>query len=234
MSFDKSKDVELWQTWKRTQSPQDLDSLLKQMEPVIQREVGRWKRIAPEFLLNNEAKRLAIKAFENYDPNRQPPTALGTHVTNALLKLTRTAYARQSTLSIPEAKRLTFNNITKARVTLEEEFGRPPTLEELSDHMRLPPKRMQMLMVDVAKREFMESGEGPTFVQHTDDPEVMHLAWHDMSDMQKKIFEHRTGYNGAPVLSGTKIMRETGLSQGQLSHQIGKIKTLLSRAQTLR
>jgi DNA-directed RNA polymerase specialized sigma subunit len=234
MNETKSKDILLWEQWRRTGSQADLDTLLRQMEPILRREVGRWSRVAPVFLLENEAKRLAIKAFHDYDPNHVPPTALASHVTNHLMKLSRTAYARQSILTVPEAKRLDFNNINRERIRLEDQLGRPPSLEELADHVRLPPSRIQNLASEVAKREYMESGEGPSFVQHLDDPEVVHLAWHDMTPVQRQIFEHRTGYGGTPLLKGQAIMKATGLTQGQLSHQLGKIKEVLVKAQGLR
>lgn len=234
MNETKDRDIVLWEQWRKTRSPYDLDVLIAQMAPILRREVGRWSRIAPVWLLENEAKRLAIKAFEDYDPKRSPPTALGTHVTNHLLKLSRTAYSRQSTLTVPEAKRLTFNGVQRQKSMLEDQMGRSPTMEELADHMRLSPARLHSLMTEVSKREYMESGEGPSFVQHTDDPEVVHLAWHDMSPVQRQIFEMRTGYNGTTILPGSKIMKATGLTQGQLSHQVGKIRATLVRAQALR
>lgn len=234
MHETKSLDLILWERWNRSKSPQDLDLLLKQMEPILRREVGRWSKIAPTFLLENEAKRLAIKAFNDYNPNHVPPTALGSHVTNHLMKLSRTAYARQSILTVPEAKRLNFNSINRERIRLEDHLGRAPTIEELGDHMRLSPKKIQALSAEVSKREYMESGEGPSFLQHVDDPEIVHLAWHDMTPMQKTIFEHRTGYGGGKVLKGQAIMKATGLTQGQLSHQLEKIKDMLEQAQKLR
>ena len=232
MSETKSRDLELWMAWRQNRSPQNADALLKQVAPLLAREVGRWSNIAPKFLLENEAKALALKAFDSYDPSRG--VALGTHVTNGLMKLSRTAYARQSTLSVPEAKRLTFNTVHRERARLEDEYGRPPSIDELSDHLRMPQHKVQALLTEVGKRELMESGEGPSFVQHVDDPEVLHLAWHDMTPVQRTIFEMRTGYNGRTVGNGAAIMRATGLTQGQLSHQLGKITATLARAQRLR
>lgn len=233
MTDAKEKDLQLWVAWKQNRSPQNTDALIKQMGPLIAREVGRWSNVAPRFLLENEAKALALKAFESYDPTRG--VALGTHVTNGLMKLSRTAYARQSTLSVPEAKRLTFNRIHHEKTRLEEELGRAPSLDELSDHLAMPQAKVRALVAEVGKRELMESGEGPAFVQHADDPEAVHLAWHDMTPVQRQVFEMRTGYNGRPVAKGaTEIMRATGLTQGQLSHQLEKIKVLLARAQRLR
>ena len=167
MNEIKSQDLLLWEKWKKSRSPTDLEALMRHVAPLLRSEVNRWSRIAPEFLLENEAKRLAIKAFEDYNPNHVPPTALGTHVKNHLLKLSRTAYSRQSTLTVPEAKRLTFNQVQRQRTLLEDQTGRPPMLEELADHMRLSPARLHALQNEVSKREYMESGEGPSFVQHT-------------------------------------------------------------------
>lgn len=231
MSEVRNKDLELWRAWKASRSPAATEALLKQMAPIMKGQVDRWARVAPRFLLENEAKRLAIKAFESYDPSR---SALSTHVTNALAKLSREAYARQSTLSVPEAKRLAFNNIHRQNQILEDHLGRPPSLDELADHLRLPQARVHALLQEVGKRELMESGEGPSFVQHNDDPEVVHLAFHDMTPLQQHIFSLRTGYNGAKVTNGAGIMKATGLSQGQLSHQLTKITQTLQRAQGLR
>ena len=219
MSETRNKDLELWRTWKASRSPAATDALLRQLAPILKGQVDRWARVAPRYLLENEAKLLA---------------ALATHVTNALAKLSREAYERQSTLSVPEAKRLMFNNVHKQSQTLEDHLGRPPSLDELADHMRLPQARVQSLLQEVGKRELMESGEGPSFVQHADDPEVVHLAFHDMTPLQQHIFSLRTGYNGAKITNGTGIMRATGLSQGQLSLQLTKITATLQRAQALR
>jgi DNA-directed RNA polymerase specialized sigma subunit len=232
MDDTKNRDLELWRQWKRTQSPADLEALIKQMWPVIRRETMRWSAIVPQTMLENEAKLLAIKAFQTYSPTAG--ASLSTHLTNQLQKLSRTAYARQSTLGVPEQKRLLFNNYNRAYRELEDLHGRPPSLNDIADYMRVPPSKLREVVDLVGKKEFMESGEGPTFIQYMDDPEVVHLAYHDMTPIQKKIFEMRTGYGGSAVKSGKEIMRATGLTQGQLSYQLNQIKALLEKAQRLR
>lgn len=228
----KEKDVELWEQWNRTKSQADLEKLLKQLDPLISQEVRRWTGMMPENMLRNEAKGLAIKAIQSYNPNMG--TALSTHVVYGLKKLSRTAYARQSTLSVPEHKRLTFNTISRTRAQFEDMNGRPPTLEELSDQMRLPVKKIQQIEELVGKKELMESGDGPVFAQYTDDPTIIDLAWHDMNDQQRRIFEYRTGYNHVPILSGSQIMKKLSITQGQLSYQLSQIKSILERANALR
>jgi len=228
----KDRDQVLWKAWKASNTQPDLMALHKQMTPVIRRETQRWSGIVPATFLQNEANKLAIKAFQTYDPAHG--TALSTHLVNHLQKLSRTAYERQSSVGVPEQKRLTFNTYQRVKSQLEDVHGRPPTHNEIADHMCIAPKHLQSIVDLVGKREFMESGEGPAFAQHMDDPELIHLAWHDMTPIQRQVFEMRTGYNNTKVHTGAEIMRVTGQSQGQLSYTLGGIKTLLERAQSLR
>lgn len=230
--LEKRKDHQLWQAWKKAPTQQNLDPLMKQMMPLLRREMTPWSNVVPAAYLENEAKNLAIKAFNTYDPKHG--TTIGTHTVNHLKKMSRTAYERQSSIGVPEQKRLTFNTYQRVKSQLEDEHGRPPSHNEIADAMRLPPKHLQSIVELVGKRELMESGEGPSFAQHLDDAEVIHLAWHDMTPLQRSIFEHRTGYNGAQILSGAGIMHKLNVTQGQISYQLQAIRELLERAQKLR
>lgn len=225
------RDVELWRKWHSTKSPNDLEALMSQVAPILRREVDQGARVVPRFMLDNEAKALALKAFESYDPNRG--TQLSTHLVNHLQKLKRTIYAQQATVSVPEHHRITYNTYQRTRTQLEDELGHPPGIEHIADRMALSPQRLKTIIRNVEKRELMESGEGPVFQQRTDD-DIIHLAYNELSPRQKQIFSHRTGYGGAEVLSGSKIMSALNLTQGQLSYELGKIKSVLERAQKLR
>lgn len=228
----KSADLDAWRTWKQSPSPQNLEALIKRLTPVLHREIGRWSSVVPRYVLENEAKRLAIKACESYNP--AAGTALATHVVNQLQKLSRTAYKSQSTLSVPEQQRLTFNQYNAATRHLEDLNGTKPSLNDVADYMAIKPKALQAIVENVGKRELIESGEGPAFIQHTHD-DVIHLAYNDMTPIQKRIFELRTGYNGVPVAKDAKaIIKALNITQGQLSYQINAMKPLLERAQRLR
>lgn len=225
----KERDIELWRKWKTTRAPADLEELMKQMAGPIQSQVGRWASIAPRFLLENEAKKLALQAFESFDPHRG--VALNTHVTNWLQKLSRVAYERQATVSIPEHKRIQYNQLTRLRSQLEDQLGAPPTMAQLSDHMGVPTAKLQSLLTEVEKREYLESEEHPDATVEQNEQRLIDLAYHDMTPVQQKIFAAKTGYGHAPVKPNAQILKELGLTQGQLSYELTKIKALLLRAQ---
>ena len=228
----KADDLALWRKWKQYPTPQNLEALIKQLMPVIRRETRRWSAVVPEYILENEAKLLAIKSCETYNPNAG--TALGTHVINGLQKLSRTAYKNQSTLSVPEQQRLTFNQYANAKRHLEDLNGVTPTLHDVADYMAIKPKHLQSIVENVGKRELIESGDNLAFVKDQND-DVLHLAYGDMTPIQQKIFEMRTGYNNTPVAKDAKvIMKALNITQGQLSYQINAMRPLLERAQRLR
>ena len=226
----KSKDVDLWQKWHKSRSSADLEALMRHMNPVLNREVSRWASIVPRFVLENEAKALALKAFGSFDPNRG--VLLSTHVTNQLQKLSRTAYARQSTVSIPEHKRLTYNRYRKVIAQLEDEYGRPPEMHEIADQLALPVPKLQALISEVEKREYLESEEHAESGTHSE-TEIIELALHDLTPTQQTVFKHKTGWGGAPIKSNAQLMKELNLTQGQLSYELTKVKNKLTAAKTL-
>lgn len=234
MNGVKTEELALWKKWQKSRSSMDAEALLRSLAPILRRAVTPWVSVMPAYMLENEAKRLALKSFETYDPNHASGATVATHVSNALQKLSRFGYAHQASVTIPEQKRITFNTYNKVRSQLEDMHGRPPSHAEVADHMHLSAPKLKAIVDLVGKRELMESGDGPVFVQHMDDPEVVDLAFHDMTPVQKQIFEMRTGYNGAQVKGGQAIMAKLDIGQGALSYQLGQIKTLLTRAKDLR
>lgn len=237
MSTTRSTDIELWQKWHASRSNADLERLMAQMMPVMRNDINSWSRVMPQFVAEGEAKRLALGAFETFDPNRG--VLLSTHLVNSLQKLKRIGYEHQSSVSIPEHQRITYNRIRKSEAELEDTFGRKPTMDELSDHLALPHHVIRGVLNNVERKEFLESGEGPAFAQ-TEDDDFIHLAYHDMTPLQKRIFEMRTGYNGtntedkSKIRSGAEIIKELGITQAQLSYQIKKIEEMLKEAEGLR
>ena len=227
--MSKERDLELWHAWKKEPTQTNLQRLMTQMQPLIGQQSQRWARIVPVFVLEAEAKKLALKAFETYNPGRG--VALSTHLVNHLQKLSRIAYARQSTVGVPEHLRIQYNQIVRAKAELEELTGTIPTIEALSDHMALPPHKIQHLLGVVQKKEFMESGETVGFGLVDDGQDILNLAKAEMTPQQRRIFEMRTGN---PPKSAPAIMRELGITQGQLSYELTKIKAILARGQALR
>ena len=232
-------DLNKWHAWKANPTDTHLSSLLTQVNPLIQREANKWSGTFARPLLEAEGKRLAIKAFETYTPDRN--TALGTHVVNHLLKMSRLTYAHQNVARLPETKMTRFHALKVAEAELLDELGRHPSIGELADHLGWSIGYLTEFQRELSHKEILESGgtnadvEGkggvPTEIEGQD--HVIDFIYTDLTPHQQKIFEHTTGYRGAPILSNKDILKRVGLTQGQYSYQkrllVDKIQDVMSR-----
>ena len=230
--MESDKDFELWKQWKKTQTMYDLENLMRQVNPLLQNEIQKWTTLVPKSVLDNTAKKIALKAFQEFDPNRK--IKLSTYLVSNLQKLSRTAYERQQTVSVPEQHRLTFNKYITARQMLENELGYTPTIEHIADHLRIPVTKLNFIISNVGKRELIESGEGPVFGKDVDDGLVIEMAYRQMTPRQQQIFDYRTGsHHVLQAKNDKEIMDRVGIQQGILSYELKKIKELLLKAKSL-
>lgn len=216
-------DAELYAKWKRTQMPSDLEALLKNLNPLIQSEVNRRSGTLARELLVIQAKKLAVDAIRNFNPNMG--VKVSTHVTNQLQKLSRVNYAHQNAARIPEHSMLQFHTVTIATEDFMADNGREPSHEELSDALKWSPKKLEQFKRDFSRGELLESIDTPSdlFVQETHDPRV-HYVYTSLSPRQQKIFEYTTGYGGGKRLKNPKIQEKLGITIGVLSYEKTKIK----------
>ncbi len=224
------KDLQLYEAWKKSQSPVDLEKLLQQLDPLIQAQVNQRSGTLARPLLQAQAKALAVKAIKSYKPTFG--AKISTHVTNQLQKLSRVNYAHQNALRIPEHSMVQYNTFNIALEDFKTEFGRDPSSEELADTLKWSPKKVEQFRVNFGRKEHLESTESAqgTYVPYAHDPRIDY-AYHSMSQRQQAIFEHTTGYQNASKLSNSNIMKKLSITQGVLSYEKNKIKKLLKESQ---
>lgn len=233
MKSNKEKDIELWEAYKRFPGPATLAPLMRQLDPVIQNEVNKWAGAIARPVLEAKGKALALEAIKSYDPNAG--AALATHVTNRLLKLSRTVYSHQDAVRIPEHKKLKVNAYFGAVKELRTEFGREPTSIEVADHMAWSPGLVSQIEAAIApeliESEDMGAGlfETQSMWAPNSDDGLVELIYFDLDPTDKLIFEHSTGYSGRPILSNPDLMAKTGLTQGQLSYRKKKLIDRIQR-----
>ena len=78
--------------------------------------------------------------------------------------------------------------------------------------------------LDVGGTNFTQQGPGH------ENP-VVDFVYHDLPANDQLIFEHVTGYGGAPVLPTREISKKTGLSVHQVGHRRRRIASLIRKAQ---
>jgi len=219
------QDLALWKTWKKNPTDANTSALLKQVNPLIQRETNKWAGTLARPLLETEGKRLAVQAFKTYDPNRG--AALGTHVVNQLQKMSRLSYANQNVARLPENKMLQFHTYHVGHSQLQDNFGRPPTVDEMADHLGWTLPQINKFNKQTGHQELIESvgvdAIGKDMAQVETSDHMIDFIHHDLPPVQRSMFEHLTGYQGAEQLNNTQIQKKLGLTQGQYSYQKRKL-----------
>jgi len=211
------KDTKLWKEWRADPTDNNMQLLLKQLNPLIQKSVNQWSGTLARPLLELEAKTLASEAINNFDPNRG--AKLGTHVTNRLQKLSRINYTYQNVARAPEYQALQFHTYNLAESALKDSLGRDPTSTEMTDELGWSSSQFRNFKKGLRK-EFVESGgTSPLFDTPTGEDGLIDFVYNDLSPLQKQIFEHTTGYGGAKTMNNPQLMRKLKLSQGQLSYR---------------
>lgn len=212
------KDIELWEQWNKTKSPNDLQNLVNRMDPIIRTAVMRLSggTIGTDVLLA-KGKVLAVQAIKSYDPKKG--VALATHITNGIAPLHRVVYTHQNTARLPENITLKINQYNAAKEHMLSNLGREPTVEEL--HQELGWSANEIKKLDTYQRkDLVESlnNTGDAFGKEEFDDDLLASIYYDLNPQEKKLFEYSTGY-GSYKRSNPEIMKLMGLTQPQLSYQ---------------
>jgi DNA-directed RNA polymerase specialized sigma subunit len=218
----KSKDLELWTRWNTSRSNADLQALLDQMTPIIQREVGKWASGISRSLVEAEARRLTVEAFYSFNP--KAGATLSTYLASRLPKVSRLVYSQINTARLSETKTLQVATVLRATNELKDLYGRDPTHDELADHLSWTPKKLASFQQHFQRNEFVESEAHPEFDGKED--HLVDFIYSDLTPLQKKIFEYTSGYGGTKIIPGKDILKKLNLTQGTLSYQ----KSLIAKA----
>ena len=223
------QDLEKWNTWKRNPTSKNLSDLTKQMKPILYKAIQINMGSLSPAIIGAEAKIQAKKAFVSFDPTRG--VKLSTHVTNYMQKVNRINYKHQEIFNVPEARRIKHSTFSSARESLQDRFGRPANVSELSDHLGWSTAEVKRFNKEDI-REFSDTQPYSSDLGTSGDirDTMTAYVYHGLNPMHKSVMEHTMGYNGVRSLSNTAIKKKLNITQGQLSYAKGKITKELKTA----
>jgi DNA-directed RNA polymerase specialized sigma subunit len=227
---------ESFQQWQAKPTPMATDQLLQQVEPVIQKSLVATAGPSYSPLLRSHARRIALQAFQSYDPSQ---AKLGTHLTNHLQGLRRVYRQQSQVMATPERVSMDAAYVNEQSQRLEDELGRPPSAQELANTTGLSPRRLAHLSKfrqPMAEGTFSDTAMGE---DQSNSPGVMadspyHLAqeviYQDLEPKNQLIMEHTLGLHGRPVLSNQQLAARLRLSPGAISQRKLSIQQKLDEA----
>lgn len=221
----KEKEFNLWKDYKSTGDKQARKELIHSLKPLIRSQANKYKNSGlPLNTLELEGTRLAAQAFETYEPER---SQLNTHVINNLKKLSRFTTNYQNIGHIPEHRALIIGKYNTIFSNLREEKGREPTIDELSDNLKISPAEVERLQTEQRSDLHMELqssdsfGEGFSYYvsPNLEDPqqrEAVQFVYFDANPIDKKILEYTMGLGGTPKKTNKEIKEALKLSESEL------------------
>jgi RNA polymerase primary sigma factor len=227
--FNPADDEQLINDWRKATGFKK-EQLLNQLFTVMAGPIGSAVnsfRGAPLPLpaLEMEAKRQALQAF--YDWDRSKGMTPASYVTTMVKqRLYRYVGTYQNVARIPEGQLLKIGPLREADTNLTSRFGRPPTTEELADELSMPIKHVERLRRNMRKDLLESVDSGESLEAHDTDPgfEKVMLAYYNLTDQEKLVFDYSLGAHGRPQLKAGDIAIKINASPGRVS----QLKTSLA------
>jgi hypothetical protein len=235
-TIEEDKDIASLSPYEKWQLFKDGDSLYevtKSLRPTIDSVVASLGGTGnPQIAV--KARVIAAKAIQSYDPDAG--ATLPTWVSQQLRQLTRDIRKSNSLVHVPDGVQLDAYALYRAEREFEDEHGREPTVEELSDISHIPVKRIKDVrtkMRPVIADAGTESEDGSATLSVPDSDytqDALDYVYAESDRNDKKLLEYTVGYGGSPVLDAKKIMDKLKLTPVQLSRRKARLSMRINEA----
>ena len=205
--------------WSQRPTPKNLATVVKDFSGILRSELPRYQGNLPTNILKSNGKKIMIDAVKTFDPRKG---TLKNHIASNLRRLHRVNYETSSVFRMSEELQQGVNQFKMARDHLENKLQRDPTNEELSGELKWSPTKVARLDKQLKKETLSSALEmAPSYVQ-MEDP-MIDFLYHDLEPRDKIVFQHRTGYRKAPILSVADVAKRIKVSPASVSNRALKI-----------
>lgn len=219
------KELELWRTWKKEPTAQNLEPLMSSLQNLVQSRVNQFRSApVPPAAVMGFANVQVVKALNSYNPDKG--AGLQTHVGWHLKKVQTFVIKHQNIGKIPDQR---VNNITEfkaAKDELKEKFGREADSLSIAEHLGWSQKevsRMESeLRSDLIASKSPEVDTLPEMYSNKE-REVLRYIHYDLTPDERLVFEYTLGLYGKPQISATEISKKMNISLPKVSRIRNKI-----------
>lgn len=230
----REEEQELWRKWRHEGDEEALPILINSMTPLLRKNVNKFRSTPiPLPALEAEARTLAVKAFETYNPEK---AQLNTHVTNHLKHLQRYVLNYQNVGKIPETRGVKITRYKNIKTQLSDDYGREPTMSELSDELSWSLPEVERMESELRSDLSIVEGKEESFFDYSmgNEDNVRDIMWFlyvDEDPVGKKILEHTFEIGGAPKYNSTQLSKKLKVPETiirkrkrQLAEKIHKVQ----------
>jgi DNA-directed RNA polymerase specialized sigma subunit len=231
---DKENELSLWKKWKKTKDPSHLNALIMSIDPFLQSHVNKFSTAPiPRAALESQARLLAAKALQTYDPGRG--TQINTHLGHELKHLNRYVIEYQNVGKIPENRGIAISKFQNIKANLTEDLGREPTVLELGDALMWSPAEVERMQTELRSDILIQQGKDEAFFDTTFNPtdktkDVLMFVYYQSDPEERKILEYTFGIGGNPILGATDIAARLGKSPAEVRTMSKKLHATITEA----
>jgi DNA-directed RNA polymerase specialized sigma subunit len=202
--------------------PQKLFGVVNKLSPLIGNTLAQLGE-PNNSLLKNEAMLLVADSVKTYDPSQG--VALQTWASNQLKQLRRKKRELNSVVKLPERVQLDAFQIERGTRELTDLNGEEPDLEQLSDYIKMPIKRINKVRSMLYKTPDSGAISADAINQSQTDntDEAMHYVYADANKVDRKIMEHRLGFGGSKPMTNNEIASMLGVGPDVVSKRLSRI-----------
>lgn len=233
---DKHEELNLWKKWKKTGDPSYMNSLINSLNPYLQSHVNKFSMAPiPRTALESQAKLLALKALQTYDPKRG--TQINTHLGHELKHLNRYVIEYQNVGKIPENRGIAISKFQNIKSNLTEDLNREPTVTELADALQWSPAEVERMQNELRSDILITQGKEEAFFDTTYNPsdrsrDIVEFVYYQSSPEEKKVLEYTFGLGGNPKLSTSDIAARLNKTPTEIRDMAKKLAKTITDATT--
>jgi len=227
--------------WVKQPSPQGLRAVVDAHDATISSALKSYAGPQAENpVVRQRARLLAAEAIRGFKPGGSAKMA--THIHSQLQALRRLAPRVSDPFPKPERLAIESGQIESKRVELKDRLGREPSLDELAAFGKYDLTKLRKTLARnraVVPESYAEgqlgddddeSGELMPGVRKKSVEAVWaDYVYHDLSDVDKVVFQHRTGYNSAPIKSNEEIARMLRISPAAVSQRANRLQAKMNQ-----
>jgi DNA-directed RNA polymerase specialized sigma subunit len=222
--------------WKAKPAPATKSKLLRSVDPVINQAIQTYGGVSKGSpVLRSRARKLALRSFESYDPQR---ASLRTHLMNQLQGLQRPAAQEAQIVRLPEGVALNKQHLDETEKELAYKLGRDPSDQQLANHTGLSMKRIKHIRQakpTIAHGSVMSGPEEsapemPASQIPGSDPQAEgweELIYYDLDDVDQYIFDRTLGRHGRKTWPLKRIADNLGITPSAASQRAARIQKKL-------
>ena len=214
--------------YRKYKTPKDASALYKYLGPTINSAISSYAGGNKEFRV--PAYRLAFDAINTFDPSRG--VDVKTHVFNNLKRLNRIYADRSNIVHIPEGVAKDYSVVSKAIYDFQDEHGREPNDDELSDITKLSKKRISKILsrgstISGSESVTEEGGDRVSSRGISDDTYIDYL-YTSCDPIDKKIIELTSGRRGSKIYSNLDVARRLNITPAAVSMRMNNLRNKMT------